>query len=119
MSGLVFDVDLALDALGEPNRRDLLRLLHRRHEATVSELVDASGLGQPQVSKHLRVLANAELISARADGRYRRYRLDPRGLQATHDWFASFEDVWNARFDAVDELVSADIDPDDPEEYIR
>jgi DNA-binding transcriptional ArsR family regulator len=107
----VLDVDLALDAVGEPNRRHLLRLLHGTREATVSQLVDASGLRQPQVSKHLKVLADADLVAARTDGRFRRYRLDGRGLQAAHDWFASFDDVWNARFDALDELVSPDPDP--------
>ena len=100
-----------LDAVGEPNRRLLLELLHQRTESTVSELVDASGLRQPQVSKHLKVLAGAELVAVRADGRHRRYRLDGRGLQAAHDWFASFEDVWQARFDALDALVSTDPDP--------
>ncbi len=95
-----------LDAVGEPNRRLLLELLHERTESTVSELVDASGLRQPQVSKHLKVLAGASLVTVRSDGRHRRYRLDSRGLQAAHDWFASFEDVWQARFDALDELVS-------------
>ena len=108
--------DLVLDAVGEPNRRHLLRLLHQRHECTVSELVVASGLRQPQVSKHLRVLADASLVSCRAEGRYRRYRLDGTGLQAAHDWFASFEDVWRARFDALDHLVSTDPDPDPPQE---
>lgn len=97
-----------LDALGEPNRRHLLELLHRLGEATVSELVEASGLRQPQVSKHLKVLAEAELVAPRADGRYRRYRLDGDGLRAAHDWFAAFEDVWQARFDALDDLVSTD-----------
>ena len=112
----VIDTDLVLDALGEPNRRHLLELLHLRSESTVSELVEASGLNQPQVSKHLKVMAGANLVSARADGRRRHYRLDGRGLQAAHDWFASFEDVWHARFDALDELVSADHDPDTNEE---
>ncbi len=102
------DTELVLDALGEPNRRQLLELLHDQRESTVSELVGASGLRQPQVSKHLKVLANAELVSVRTDGRYRRYRLDGRGLQAAHDWFASFDDVWHARFDTLDELVSTD-----------
>ncbi|MEL6892465.1 MAG: metalloregulator ArsR/SmtB family transcription factor [Actinomycetota bacterium] len=106
--------DTVLDAVGEPNRRRLLALLHQRRESTVSELVDASGLRQPQVSKHLKVLAGADLVTVRADGRYRRYRLDGRGLQAAHDWFASFEDVWLARFDALDELVSTDPTPTDP-----
>ncbi|NNE96334.1 MAG: helix-turn-helix transcriptional regulator [Acidimicrobiales bacterium] len=101
-------VDLVLEAVGEPNRRRLLELLHQQHESTVSELVRASGLNQPQVSKHLKVLASAMLVAVRAEGRHRHYRLDGAGLQAAHDWFASFDDVWNARFDALDELVSTD-----------
>lgn len=106
--------DTVLDAVGEPNRRQLLELLRQSREATVSELVDASGMRQPQVSKHLKVLAQAELVAVRADGRHRRYRLDGRGLQAAHDWFASFEDTWQARFDALDQLVSDH--PNPPEE---
>lgn len=111
---LVIDTEVVLDAVGEPNRRRLLELLHRQNESTVSELVAASGLRQPQVSKHLKVLAGAALVSVRVDGRHRRYRLDGRGLQVAHDWFASFEDVWHARFDALDSLVSTE--PDTPKE---
>lgn len=111
------DTDLVLDAVGEPNRRHLLELLHRQSESTVSELVEASGLRQPQVSKHLKVLAKAELVSARADGRRRHYRLNGRGLRLAHDWFASFEDVWQARFDALDELVSPPTESLPPEEH--
>jgi DNA-binding transcriptional ArsR family regulator len=116
----VIDTEVVLDAVGEPNRRRLLELLHDRTEATVSELVDASGLRQPQVSKHLKVLAGAALVSARTDGRHRHYRLDGRGLHAAHDWFASFDDTWNARFDTLDVLVSArpDRDPDLLEEHL-
>jgi DNA-binding transcriptional ArsR family regulator len=110
------ETERVLDALGEPNRRRLLELLQRQHESTVSELVEVSGLRQPQVSKHLKVLAEAELVAVRADGRYRRYRLDGRGLRAAHDWFASFEDVWQARFDTLDELVSTTPDDQPPEE---
>ena len=104
------ETSVVLDAVGEPNRRRLLELLHRQPESTVTELVEASGLRQPQVSKHLKVLVGATLASVRAEGRHRHYRLDGRGLQAAHDWFASFEDVWQARFDALDELVSTDHD---------
>ena len=109
---MMIDTEVVLDAVGQPNRRHLLRLLHRHRESTVSELVAASGLKQPQVSKHLKVLTGAALVSARADGRYRRYRLDSRGLQAAYDWFGSFEDVWHARFDALDDLISPDPDLD-------
>lgn len=101
-----------MDAVSEPNRRRLLELLHHDHESTVSALVDASGMRQPQVSKHLKVLADASLVSVRAEGRHRHYRLDGRGLRAAHDWFAAFEDVWRARFDALDQLVSSDPSPE-------
>ncbi len=97
-----------LDALGEPGRRRLLELLHVGAEVTVSDLVESSGMRQPQVSKHLKVLAAAELVSVRSSGRHRHYRLNGDGLRAAHDWFASFEDVWHARFDALDALVSND-----------
>lgn len=103
--------DLIMSAVAEPSRRQLLELLHQRDEFTVSELVEATGLRQPQVSKHLKVLANAELVTARAEGKHRHYRLEGRGLQTAHDWFASFEDVWLARFDALDQLVSSDSQP--------
>jgi DNA-binding transcriptional ArsR family regulator len=111
----VTDANLVLDAVGETNRRRLLELLHERRESTVSGLVEASGMRQPQVSKHLRVLHEASLVSVRADGRHRHYRLDGRGLQSAHDWFASFEDTWRVRLDALDELVSTGSNP--PEEH--
>lgn len=109
----VIDSDLVLDAVGEVNRRRLLELLLERQESTVSELVEASGMRQPQVSKHLKVLARASLVSVRVDGRHRHYRLDGRGLQSANDWFASFEDVWQTRFDVLDALVTTDPDPEE------
>lgn len=112
----VVDTELVLDALGEPNRRQLLTLLRDQHESTVSKLVETSGMRQPQVSKHLKVLTRASLVSVRSDGRFRHYRLDGRGLQAAHEWFGSFEEVWQARFDALDELVSTNPESEQPEE---
>ncbi|NND01894.1 MAG: winged helix-turn-helix transcriptional regulator [Acidimicrobiia bacterium] len=111
--------DLVLDAVGEPNRRRLLELLHQQDESTVSELVGASGLNQPQVSKHLKVLARAMLVSVRSEGRHRHYRLEGVGLRTAHDWFASFDDVWQARFDTLDELVSNDSDSDRSKEQLQ
>lgn len=100
--------DDILEAIGEPSRRELLTLLHQHGEMTVSALVDASGMRQPQVSKHLKVLASASAVAVRPQGRCRYYRLDPKGLKAAHDWFRQFEDVWQSRFDALDALVSND-----------
>lgn len=95
-----------LDALGEANRRLLVELLHEHGESTVTTLADRSGLRQPSVSKHLKVLSEADLVTARPEGRRRHYALQPAGLRAAHEWFAAFEDVWQQRFDALDALVS-------------
>ena len=97
-----------LEALGEANRRQLLELLHQHGESTVTALVQRSGLRQPSVSKHLKVLSDADLVTVRPEGRRRHYRLEPSGLQVAYEWFASFEDVWQQRFDALDALVSGD-----------
>ncbi len=97
-----------LDALGEANRRQLLELLHQHGESTVTALVERSGLRQPSVSKHLKVLSEADLVTVRPERRQRHYRLEPTGLQAAYEWFASFEDVWQQRFDTLDALVSGD-----------
>lgn len=108
------DTEAVLDAVGEPNRRRLLALLRERGESTVTSLVAASGLRQPQVSKHLKVLAAASLVGVRPEGRRRYYRLEPSGLERGRDWFASFEDVWQQRFDALDRVVSTPPVPHDP-----
>ena len=106
--------DDVLDAVGEPSRRQLMTLLRHNGEMTVTALVDASGIRQPQVSKHLKVLAGASVVTVRPEGRRRHYRLDPTGLKAAHEWFAQFEDVWQSRFDALDALVSNDSVTTDP-----
>lgn len=100
--------DTVLDVLGEPARRRLVAVLAEFGECTVTELVDVTGFRQPQVSKHLKTLAEASLVAVRPDGRFRRYRLAGEGLKAGHDWFGQFEDVWQDRFDALDALVSSD-----------
>ena len=97
-----------LDALGDANRRHLLELLREYGESTVTSLVDRSGLRQPSVSKHLKVLSEGDLVTVRSEGRRRHYRLQPTGLRAAYEWFASFEDVWQHRFDTLDALVSSD-----------
>jgi DNA-binding transcriptional ArsR family regulator len=69
----------AFEALVEPNRRRILDLL-REEERTVGELVEHLSLSQPAVSKHLRVLRDAGLVTARVDAQRRRYRVRPAPL---------------------------------------
>ena len=87
----------AFSAVAEPRRRQILGLL-ADGEWPVNDLVAQLGLGQPQVSKHLRVLREVGLVSVRDEGRQRLYRLNGTALKPVHDWVKDFERTWNDRF---------------------
>lgn len=83
----------AFNAVAEPRRRDILEFLAPR-EHPVGDIVVATGLAQPSVSKHLRVLLDVGLVDVRRDGRQAFYRTNPEGLKPLHEWTARFERYW-------------------------
>ena len=64
-----------------------------------------SGLAQPQVSKHLRVLREVGAVEARTVGRQRLYRLNGAALKPIHDWVKNYERSWSERFDRLDSVL--------------
>jgi DNA-binding transcriptional ArsR family regulator len=92
------------NAVAEPRRREVIELL-AGGERSVGELVAELGSSQPQVSKHLRVLLEVELVSVRREGRHRLYRLEAEGLKQIHEWAQRFEPLWQERFDLLEEVV--------------
>ena len=72
---------------------------------SVGELVSRLGTAQPQVSKHLRVLREVGLVDVRDEGRQRLYRLNGRPLKPIHDWVSSYQEAWEERFQALDQLL--------------
>jgi DNA-binding transcriptional ArsR family regulator len=94
----------AFNAVAEPRRRQILDLL-ARGERPVNDLVALLGLAQPQVSKHLRVLREVDLVHVRDAGRQRMYRLNPEPLRFIHEWLGKYERMWTARFDAMDTVL--------------
>lgn len=86
------------EAIAEPNRRRLLELIGSG-EMPAGDLVEASGLSQPGVSKHLRHLREAGLVSVRADGQKRLYRVERDRLLPLAAWIQQF---WAVRLDALD-----------------
>ena len=85
------------DALGDPNRRAILALLGT-HDRSVQQLADALPISRPAVSRHLRLLKQAGLVTDRAEGTRRLYRLHDEGIEAVR---AYLEQVWGeaaARF---------------------
>jgi DNA-binding transcriptional ArsR family regulator len=90
------------DALGDANRRAIVELL-RAGDRSVRELADALPISRPAVSRHLRLLKEAGLVSDRAEGTRRLYRLHDEGIAAVREYL---EQVWGeaaARFRLVAE----------------
>jgi DNA-binding transcriptional ArsR family regulator len=92
------------NAIGDTHRRDILDTLIAG-EKPVGAIVADLSLSQPQVSKHLRVLSEVGLVSCRAEGRRRLYRLEPARLRPFHDWVAKYEQAWNDRLDRMDDYL--------------
>ncbi len=87
----------ALDALGDSTRRQvLLRLRHGSR--SVREIADGMSVSRPAVSQHLKVLKDAGLVVARAEGTKRLYAVDPRGLASIRAWLDGFWDEALAAF---------------------
>lgn len=88
-------------ALADPHRRAVLELLRERPRA-VGELVERLGLSQPGTSKHLRVLREAGLVSARADAQRRVYALNGAALEELDQWLEPYRRFWSERLDALE-----------------
>ena len=85
------------DVIADGTRRDILQLLRERasageHGTSVSHIVTELGVSQPTVSKHLKVLREAELVTVREEGQHRYYSLSPAPLDAVDDWLVPFLD---------------------------
>ena len=95
--------------LAEPNRRRILDLL--LVEQPVGAVVDGTGLSQPAVSKHLRVLREAGLVDVRAVAQRRLYRVRAEPLRELDEWLAPYRRLWSGRLDAL--AAHLDAMPDD------
>ena len=86
------------DVIADGTRRDILQLLLDRSSAgergtSVSHIVQQLGVSQPTVSKHLKVLRDAQLVSVREEGQHRYYSLSPEPLDEVDDWLVPFVTV--------------------------
>lgn len=109
---------MTYDALNDATRRRILDLLRERPRL-VGELVEITQMSQPGISKHLRVLRNAGLVTVRQDAQRRWYELRPEPLAEVYLWLDSYRTLWEQRLDRLDdylnELQQSKDDTDDPE----
>jgi len=98
------DLDATFSALADPTRRALLHRL-RQGEASVMQLAEPFEMTQPAISKHLKVLEGAGLITRRQDAQRRLCRIEADQLQDATEWLLSYRDFWAGSFDALDGLL--------------
>ena len=97
---------MTFEALAEPRRRQILDLL-RQGERPVNDLVDALGIAQPSVSKHLKALRDADLVICRVDAQRRLYRINPAPLQELDAWLAPYRILWTHALDNLEARLDA------------
>jgi DNA-binding transcriptional ArsR family regulator len=97
----------ALDALGDPNRRAIVEILSHGGQS-VQQIADQLPISRPAVSRHLRVLKGAGLVSDQAAGTRRIYQLRDEGIDAIREYFAEVWDEAIARFQILAENTTND-----------
>jgi len=94
-------LDLTFAALADPTRRAILLRL-AEGERTVNELAAPFEISLPAISRHLKLLEQAALITRIRDGQHRRCRLNPPALETAADWLAFHKRFWSESFDRLD-----------------
>jgi DNA-binding transcriptional ArsR family regulator len=97
-------------ALSDPTRRAILARL-ARGEATVNELAEPFDISLPAISRHLKVLERARLITREREAQWRRCRLAPEPLKEAGEWVERMRAFWDSRFDRLDKFLSRDTAP--------
>ena len=101
---LATSLDTTFAALADPTRRAILARL-AQGEASVLELAEPFAMSQPAISKHLKVLERAGLISRGRDAQRRPCRLEARALGEATVWLEEYRQFWEGRFQRLDDLL--------------
>src|SRR5262249_28632652 len=95
-------LDRVFSALADPTRRAILARL-ARGEATVNQIADPIPMSLPSVSKHLKVLEHAGLISRGREAQWRPCKLEAKALKAVDDWVSLYRRHWEESFDRMED----------------
>jgi DNA-binding transcriptional ArsR family regulator len=107
------DLDATFSALADPTRRAILARL-AEGEASVMELAAPFAMSQPAISKHLRVLENAGLISKGRDGQKRPCRIEAEPLEAANEWLERYREFWERNYKRLDNLLETLLEEQKP-----
>ena len=87
-------------ALADPTRRKIVAMVAQK-EKRASELAESFQISFPAVSKHVKVLEQAQLIQRRVDGRMHRFRFNEKTMKKAYDWIAFYQRFWTERLDRL------------------
>jgi len=97
-------LDATFAALADPTRRAILARL-ALGETSVKELAEPFEISAPAISKHLKVLEKAGLISRGRDAQWRPCKLEPQALKSVDEWLERYRRLWEKRFDRLEEYL--------------
>src|SRR6516165_7732226 len=98
-------LDATFGALADPTRRAIVARLSRTPQSSVGELARPFAISLPAISKHLRVLEEAELIARTKDGRIHRCRLVAAPMETAAEWIERHRRFWEGQFDALEHFL--------------
>jgi DNA-binding transcriptional ArsR family regulator len=99
--------EITFQALADPTRRAVLDLL-RRGNQPAGQIASAFPVSRPAISKHLRLLRRAHLVSEHREGRHRVYRLNPEPLRAIDSWLEQYRVFWATNLNNLKAFVEAE-----------
>lgn len=106
------DEDRVFAALADKNRRKVIELLHE-NDSTLLELSGSFPISFQALSKHIKILENAQLLTKQSQGKYRKLSLNRNTLKVSMKWIAYFSDFWHQSFDQLDDLINQNSQEDD------
>ena len=98
-------LDMTFAALANPTRRAIMERLASSGEVPVNALAESFTMSQPAISRHLKVLERAGLISSGSDAQRRPRKLEARPLAEATEWLERYREYWEASFDRLDGLL--------------
>jgi DNA-binding transcriptional ArsR family regulator len=107
------NLDATFSALADPTRRAILARL-AEGETSVMELAAPFAMSQPAISKHLRVLEKAGLITKGRDGQKRPCRIEAEPLEAANEWLERYREFWEQNYQRLDTLLETLLEEQKP-----
>ena len=93
-------------ALSDPTRRAIIKRL-AQGGASAGELAEPFGISKPAISKHLKVLENAQLVVRRKEAQWHRFQLRSEALGLASDWIEKYRQFWEAQLDALSDFLTS------------